>query len=237
MTSRVPPPRSPDSPEVLANLASALDLVDIVARQVARTLGAPMPTHDLASYGYEGLLSAARSFEAERGVPFRRWASLRIRGAIIDGLRSQGDLPRHVHRRLRALAAGDRYLGAMNEEAAVSPSPTPESADSRLTTYLAGIATAMAMGFLGESVSGHAEDIASRAMTPEEDLGHEQLLRAMRASIASLPEVERALLERHYFGGVTLDLAARELGLSRSWGSRLHARAIEAIARDLKRDF
>jgi RNA polymerase sigma factor for flagellar operon FliA len=44
-----------------------------------------------------------------------------------------------------------------------------------------------------------------------------------------------ALVERHYFGGATLDEAARALGLSKSWGSRLHARAIEQMARELKR--
>lgn len=237
MTSQLPPHRSPDSPEVVAYVRNALDLVAIVARQIARTLGSRVPQQDLESYGHEGLLAAARSFEADRGVPFRRWASLRIRGAMIDGLRSQGDLPRHVHRRLCALAAGDRVQETMNEELAASPPTTPEAADTRLTAYLAGIATAMAMGFLGESVSGKAEDIASRALSPEEDLSQQQLLRAVRASLADLPEVERTLLERHYFGGTSLDEAARELGLSRSWGSRLHARAIEALAKDLKRNF
>jgi DNA-directed RNA polymerase specialized sigma subunit len=42
-------------------------------------------------------------------------------------------------------------------------------------------------------------------------------------------------VERHYFGDETLDQAAASLGLSKSWGSRLHARAIETIARELKR--
>ncbi len=214
-----------------------MDLVGVIARQMARRVGSNVPTEDLMSYGHEGLLSSARTFEADRGVPFRRWASLRIRGTMIDGLRSQGDLPRHVHRRLCAIAAGDRVQEAMNEELAGSPPTRAEDADKRLASYLAGIATAMAMGFLGESMSGRADDLASRAPSPEEELGRHQLMQAVRAAISDLPETERRLLDRHYFGGVSLDEAAREVGLSRSWASRLHGRAIEAIARELKRNF
>ena len=53
--------------------------------------------------------------------------------------------------------------------------------------------------------------------------------------MAALPDSERTLVERHYFAGETLEQAAASIGLSKSWGSRLHARAIEAIARELRR--
>jgi RNA polymerase sigma factor for flagellar operon FliA len=49
------------------------------------------------------------------------------------------------------------------------------------------------------------------------------------------PEAERHLLKRHYFDGITFDEAAKELSLSKSWASRLHARAIEGLTRELKR--
>jgi len=50
-----------------------------------------------------------------------------------------------------------------------------------------------------------------------------------------LPASERTLIERHYFGDETLEQAAASVGLSKSWGSRLHARAIDAIAKELRR--
>jgi len=58
-----------------------------------------------------------------------------------------------------------------------------------------------------------------------------------KAAIERLAETERKLVELHYFGDQTIDEAAASLGLSKSWGSRLHARAIEALARELRREY
>src|SRR5258708_5557012 len=91
----------PDSPEVLSRFNAEQELVDINARQLARRLErASVTIDDLRSFGHEGLLQAARNFDASRGVPFRRWANLRIRGAMIDGVRQFGTLPRRVYREL-----------------------------------------------------------------------------------------------------------------------------------------
>ena len=60
------------------------------------------------------------------------------------------------------------------------------------------------------------------------------MLARVKQIVAGLPEKERTLVERPYFHGEQLDQAAASLGLSKSWGSRLHARAIEAIASALK---
>ena len=229
------PTSEKDSPEVLARIREALALVDIIARQIRKELHLEIPTGDLVSYGSEGLLSAARTFDADRGVPFKRWANLRIRGAVVDGLRRECMLPRGVHRRLAAIEAGDRVQEAVMEEDAMTAPATPEAADARLTSYLAGIATAMAVGFLRTSASGEAGDVPSPDESPEEQVEREQLAKTVRDALATRPDAERRLLERHYFDGVTFDEAARELGLSRSWASRLHARAIEGIGRGLKK--
>ena len=63
-----------------------------------------------------------------------------------------------------------------------------------------------------------------------------QLVALAREAVDRRPEAERHLLRRHYFDGVNFDEAAREIGLSKSWASRLHARAIEAIAKELRRE-
>jgi RNA polymerase sigma factor FliA len=220
------PPRSNDAPEVLARFHDELDLVDVNARQVARRLSATSVTlDDLRSFGREGLLQAARSFDATRGVPFRRWANLRIRGAIIDGVRQWGHLPRRVYRELRALAAADH-----DEEQSAMPAATPEAADARLTSYLAGMATAMAIGAFT------MDDVGSDgvAANPEELVTTSQLVTRVKEIVKRLPDAERTLIERHYFGDETLDQAAASLGLSKSWGSRLHARAIERIAKQMR---
>jgi RNA polymerase sigma factor for flagellar operon FliA len=225
---------SADSPDILARFNAELDLVDISARQMWRTVGRSATLDDLLSFGREGLLVAARTFDASRGVPFRRWANLRIKGAMIDGLRSWGNLPRRVYRELRAMEAGDRMLETYDEEDAASPAATPEAADSRLTAYLAGIATAIAVGTM---VAAPRENISPEGdeVTPEDLLRDAEILARVKEVVAQLPDQERTIVERHYFGGEQLDEAAAALGLSKSWGSRLHARAIESITRALRR--
>jgi len=224
---------SGDAPEVLARFHAELDLVDIVARQLRRRIAPMSPVDDLRSFGREGLLSAARTFDESRGVPFRRWANIRIRGAIIDGVRQWGELPRRLYRDLRAHEAGDRMLETYDEEDASSAARTPEDADARLTSYLAGIATAMTVGAVAaESAAGSAE---GEAATPEDLVANAELSDRLRAIVAELPDRERAIIERHYFGDETLEAAAASIGLSKSWGSRLHARAIESIARALSK--
>jgi RNA polymerase sigma factor for flagellar operon FliA len=221
-----------DAPEVLARFHAQIDLVDIIARQVARRIAPVVTLDDLRSFGREGLLQAARSFDESRGVPFRRWANVRIRGAMIDGVRQWGGLPRRVYRELRAFEAGDRVLEAFDEQDAAGPALTPEAADARLTAYLAGIATAVAVGTMF-AASHEPRDAEDRDTTPEDLVGSAELAARVRDVVANLPEKERCLIERHYFGDETLDAAAASLGLSKSWGSRLHARAIETIAKEL----
>jgi RNA polymerase sigma factor for flagellar operon FliA len=223
-----------DPPDIMARFHAELDLVEVVARQVGRMVGRAATLDDLRSFGREGLLHAARSFDASRGVPFRRWANLRIKGAMIDGVRSWGNLPRRLYSKLRGMEAGDRMLAAYDEEDSASPAATAEDADARLTSYLAGIATAIAVGTMSaaprDNVSPEGQDV-----TPEDLLADAEMLARVKQVVAQLPEQERTIVERHYFGGEQLDEAAASLGLSKSWGSRLHARAIESIAKALKR--
>jgi len=218
----------------MTRFRSELDLVDVNARQLARRIGpSSLTLDDLRSFGQEGLLQASRTFDPAHGVPFRRWANLRVRGAIIDGVRQWGSLPRRVYRELRAIDAADRVQAVYDEEDAAHPATTAEAADARITTYLAGIATALAIGTL--SAARGDGDAEGREATPEALVGDAELIARVREVLATLPDAERTLVERHYFADETLDQAAASLGLSKSWGSRLHARAIDAIAKAMRK--
>lgn len=220
--------------EIEARVREAMDLVGILARQLRRQLGGRLDPNELEGMGREGLLDAAHSFDPSRGVPFRRWANLRIRGAMMDGIRSSGGLPRAVYRNLRALEAADRQQEGRLEDDAASPPATAEAADQRLSETMSGMAMAMAAGFLAASSDGLERVAEQDTLSPEDAVSEKELLEILKGIIARRPDSERQLLERHYFGGVTFDEAARELGLSKSWASRLHARAIEAVAAEMR---
>lgn len=228
-----------DPPEVLERFNTSLDLVDIIARQVGRTLGRGVEIDDLLAYGREGLLDAARRFDESRGVPFRAYANYRVRGAVIDGVRAMARLPRRTYERLRALSAANHYGQGAVEDALAPPAPgaRPATAERGLEEHLAGMATAIAMGLVAPSGRGEeGEHIGVAAgADPEEAVGEAELLHVVRAAIEELPREEAELVRRHYLEGERFDHVAADLGLSKSWASRLHTRAIGRLSKRLRR--
>ncbi len=224
-----------DPPEVLERFHETLELVQIVARQVARSFGQSVEVTDLESYGREGLLNAARRFDAERGVPFRAYANYRVRGAIIDGVRADARLSRRMHEKTRALqAAATTSEGTLEDLQAPSPAgSTAADADVALSSQLASMATAMAVA-MATSSDASQETLASADESPEEATSKAELLELVREAVAELPDQESELVRRHYFDGERLDHVATSLGLSKSWVSRLHTRAVDRLTRRLR---
>ena len=228
----------PEASEELARFESGLDLVDAIARRIAREVGASAELADLLSYGREGLLDAARRFDPSRGVPFRGYASFRVRGAIIDGVRKSSRLPRRTHERLSGLLALGRTSEGAYEDAVApaAPGTTPADAERALSEHLAAMATAVAVGLL--ATTGYSDDGERVPVTMEDDaeeaLGRAELLAVVRRAIAELPPEEEALVRRHYLEGERFDHVASELGLSKSWASRLHTRAIKRLTEKLR---
>ncbi|HET7541482.1 MAG TPA: sigma-70 family RNA polymerase sigma factor [Polyangiaceae bacterium] len=229
---------SKESPEVVARFSSALGLVDIIARQILRTLGGAGELEELLSFGREGLWDAARRFDDSRGVPFRGYANFRVRGAIIDGVRSSARLSRRTHERLNGLQAAARISEGAFEDLAVPRPPGfgPAEAEVALADHLAAMATAMAAGLIAPTAHGDAGErtLVDTADTPEQAVAQAQLLTMVRDAIAELPHEEAELVRRHYLEGARFDHVATELGLSKSWASRLHTRALSRLARRLR---
>lgn len=227
-----------ESPEVLERFSSALPLVDIVARQIMRTLGGAAELDELLSFGREGLWDAARKFDDSRGVPFRGYANFRVRGAIIDGIRSSARLSRRTHERLNGLAASSRVSEGAQEDLAAPrvPGAGPAEAEQALSDHLAAMATAMAAGLIAPTAHGDSGErtLVDTSESPEEAYGNAQLLTVIREAIAELPKEEAELVRRHYLEGARFDHVAEELGLSKSWASRLHTRALTRLAKRLR---
>ena len=236
--SQPPPPRlAADAPEVLERFQSQLDLVDIIARQTARAMGSVVELDDLRSFGREGLLDAARKFDSERGVPFRAYANFRVRGAIIDGIRSMAQLPRRAYERLNGLSAALKVSEGSADDTFTSPENTNRAqADQALGDHLAAMATAITVGLIAPAGVGEDGERVqvSTADSPEDAVSRAQLLALVQSAIHELPDEEEQLVRRHYLEGERFDHVAQSLGLSKSWASRLHTRAMQRLAKRLR---
>ena len=85
---------------------------------------------------------------------------------------------------------------------------------------------------LGLSTSrADAMSASDDSSSPEEVTARAQVTASVRGALSDLPERERALVERHYYGGEAFEAIAEDLGISKSWASRLHERAVQAVQR------
>lgn len=225
-----------DAPEVLERFNEQRDLVEIIARQVTREMGRLVEFDDLRQMGFVGLLEAARRFDESRGIPFRRFANYRVRGAMLDGIRKGAPLPRRAHERARALQAALLVAEEASDASTPPGTQSPRQIDGKLTEHLANLATAMATGLVATPAYGEGGDLAAvePGEPPEEAVMRAQLRQIMVDAIQELPDQERALVEGHYLRGERFDHVSASLGLSKSWGSRLHTRAVARLTKKLR---
>jgi RNA polymerase sigma factor for flagellar operon FliA len=223
-----------DSQEILERFHASLDLVESIASQVRRAAGPGITQAELVSYGQEGLLEAARRYDPSRGVPFKAYAAYRVRGAVLDGVRALSRLPRRAHERLRAYEAATRVSEGISEDVLTSGSRgSAGDLERALDEHLAAMATAMAVGLVAARAVGDDGEVAAleTGESPEEAVAHAELRSLLRSAIDDLEPQEAELVRRHYLQGERFDHVARELGLSKSWASRLHTRAVSRLAR------
>jgi RNA polymerase sigma factor for flagellar operon FliA len=100
------------------------------------------------------------------------------------------------------------------------------------------MAAALAVGLIAPSAEGEDGERVqvSTADSPEDAVARAELLAHVRAMIDSLPAEEAELVKRHYLEGERFDQVAQSLGLSKSWASRLHTRAMQRLSKRLRRE-
>jgi RNA polymerase sigma factor for flagellar operon FliA len=208
-------------------------LVKAIARGIYRSFPSFIEIDDLIGYGQLGLAQAAQDFDPERGIQFSTFAYYRIRGAILDGANQMSWLK-------RTTVAGSAYDRMASDVLATDAGDdAAAAAPSRDATWLSGVGGKLAMVFFlsqaGEEGEANVEVADQQTEMPLESLLDDELKESLRQAIDELPADARQLIRGAYFEGKTLKDAGEELGISKAWASRLHARALEQLARGLKR--
>lgn len=207
-----------------------LPLVRKIAADVRRSLGPSVDYDDLVSYGTRGLLEAQQRFDARRGVAFSTFAYYRIRGAIYDGVREMGWRPRSRAQRQQVRFEEGANL-ALQQASADGPSWEPKGEAAAVEQTIAQVAAVYMVSLQAEGAPEPAD--SSPGAVDRLEAATEQAL--VRRAVPLLPEKERRLVEMMYFEEKTLTAAGAELGLSKSWSSRLHARALQLLAAQMEK--
>jgi RNA polymerase sigma factor for flagellar operon FliA len=195
-----------------------------LASQVRKQFNAQFELDELMAWGQVGLLEAAERFDPRVGANFLTFAHYRIKGAIFDGLRKMGVLKGGSAERSNA------YLGNLNDR-----DTGARSLDDSVRE-LSDAVTGLAMVFATSLEGAEGQQVSDQQLPADERLQLEQMRRRVRAAIELLPEKEKQLLQGYYFQNQTLEEAGAGIGQSKSWASRLHARAVERLKQLLEED-
>ncbi|HHY11831.1 MAG TPA: FliA/WhiG family RNA polymerase sigma factor [Firmicutes bacterium] len=214
-------------------------LVKYVAGRVSINLPRNVEEGDLIGYGSLGLLDAMERFDPQRGVKFETYAIARIRGSMIDGLRSMDWVPVSVRHRNRRIEEIIRYL------------------ENRLGRSVTDAEVAAELGISAQDYNKRIQDMASSAILSLEDIWcrpedaegafrspeirddkardpldeTEWTLRkeSLARAIARLPERERLVVTLYYYEGLTVKEIAKIMKVSPSRISQLHTKAVARL--------
>ncbi|QZY56776.1 FliA/WhiG family RNA polymerase sigma factor [Crassaminicella profunda] len=207
-----------------------IDLVKIIAGRLYANYRNNAEFEDLVSYGIFGLLDAIDKFDLSKNVKFETYAYIRIRGAIIDQLRTLDWIPRSVRQKYKkiedAYKAIENKLGrsARDQEVATELNVSVAELNSML-----GEVHSFSVISLEEKISNNAnftimdEDISSE---PQQSLEQEEVKKILLESLNELAEREKKIIELYYYSELTYKEISAILGVSESRISQLHTKAI-----------
>jgi RNA polymerase sigma factor FliA len=194
-----------------------------IAAEVAKKLPSHVERTDLRSAAELGLVEAAAAFDSRPGVQFKTYAYYRIRGAVYDSIRKATWFTARQFNEYVAQAGANEYLG---DQAAGGDSGPATIAE--LDRHVGAVVTC----FMLSLESNKAPMPKDQRRSAEENLLADETEGRLRLALEQLPARNRQIIQACYFENRTLDDVGRELGLSKSWACRLHARGIEML-RDL----
>jgi RNA polymerase sigma factor for flagellar operon FliA len=210
-----------------------------LVKYVAGRVGSGLPAHveqaDLVSYGTFGLIDAITRYEPTREVKFESYAMARIRGAIIDELRSTDWIPRSVRMKARAF---ERAVADL--EAKLQRTPTDEEVADALDMDVEEIrkflgqlslVNVVALDELLADDDGGAPRLGdtlkdSSALDPQAMAEHGEARQLLARAVEQLPEREKVVVSLYYFEGLTLADIGRVLGVTESRICQLHTKAV-----------
>ena len=212
-------------------------LVKLVAGRLSMYLGYNVEYEDLVSYGVFGLIDAIDKFDTFKDVKFETYASLRIRGAILDQIRKMDWIPRTIRQKQKRIDAAIREIetkygrSATDEEIAVSLGISDDEyiewQSQMKVTNVVSLNEFLEQGteIPNESAASHSSQFDG----PEKVIEKEELKRMLAEALELLTEKERKVILLYYYEDLTLKEISNILEVSESRISQLHTRALQKM--------
>lgn len=214
-------------------------LVKLVAGRLSMYLGYNVEYEDLVSYGIFGLIDAIDKFDFNKNVKFETYASLRIRGAILDQIRKMDWIPRSVRQKQRKIDAAMAKLEAENGRPATDEEIAGEldiSVDEldiwngqTKITNLVSLEDFVEQGSEIKMDASHN----SQFEQPEKVIEKAELAKMLEKAIDELTEKERSVVLFYYYEDLSLKEISKVLEVSESRVSQLHTKAIQKMKKHM----
>ena len=226
------------SPEVREKIIlEYAPLVKVVAGRLSMYLGYNVEYEDLVSYGIFGLIDAIDKFDFLKDVKFETYASLRIRGAILDQIRKMDWIPRTIRQKQKKIDTVIRDIeikygrSATDEEIATGRGITGEEyLDWQSQMKITNIVSLNEFLEQGSEVPNEANQGRSTQFdSPEAVLERDELKKILVEALDLLTEKERKVIVLYYYEELTLKEISNILGVSESRISQLHTRALQKM--------
>ena len=214
-------------------------LVKVVAGRLSMYLGYNVEYEDLVSYGIFGLIDAIDKFDLGKDVKFETYASLRIRGAILDQIRKMDWIPRTVRQKQKKMDEAIRQIETRTGKNASDEEIAKELgiADDELNEWQSQLKVTNVVS-LNEFVEQGSEPVMdatcnSHFVQPEDSVAEEELKKVLMESLDGLTEKERKVILLYYYEDLTLKEISNILEVSESRVSQLHTKALQKMRKKM----
>jgi len=212
-------------------------LVEYVVARIMVDLPPSVEREDLIAEGRLGLIDAFNRFDPERHVKFETYASIRIRGQIVDYLRKLDWSPRSLRRKARQVGEAElelqQKLGRPPKDEEIAEHLGMSLADYR--KLLSEISSLTVIGFSDlETEEGSMIEPVAEDADPALEVARNDLRRCLKLAIERLDERKKLVLECYYNRGMSLKEIGKMLGLTESRICQIHAAALARLREELR---